>query len=686
MPSIEEFYNHFKKINECNNVENEPNFNTSTSNSLLNTPINEHEIAKCIDNLKNDKAASPNDKIINEYIKCTKCLMIPLYYKLFNAVFDTGFLPHSWLEGFIVPIFKNKGDPKDVNNYRPITILSCLGKLFTSILNMRLSEFLEKNNIINENQAGFRKGFSCADHIFTLHALIEIMKNSKRKLFCCFIDFTQAFDKVWRVGLWQKLLHNAIDGKFFSVIYNMYQHIKSSIQLNSKTSESFPSEIGVRQGENLSPLLFSLFLNDLHLYLNNRGAKGIELFMKDDASLWLKLLVMLYADDTVIVADTADDFQHSLDLFNDYCNNWHLNVNISKTKVVVFGTRGIYKKQFKLGPQTIENTQEYTYLGVTFSNNGSFLKARKHISQQANKALHMLYTKAKHADLPIDLIIKLFDHTIMPILTYCSDIFGFENTDILERIHTNFLRRITKVRRSTPISFIYGELGRYPINITIQSKMISFWLRLITGNKNKISFALYTYMLANSTIKFKWIETIKNILNCTGRPDLWLNQEHIKTTHIKKHIKQILIDQYKQSWTASLQNSNKGKIYYSFKTVLACEEYMYIHKLGKKQVIDLFQFRTANHNLTIETGRYDGTLLQDRVCPFCSSNSVGDEFHYLFYCRHFDNDRTRLIGTYIVSHHVANLKILSSTDTNFLKQLCKFINKIASTFKENTIS
>ena len=123
------------------------------------------------------------------------------YVLFFNIVFDRGIIPESWLEGIIHPIYKNNGDPKCPENYRPITILSCFGKLFTAVLSLRLNNFLQYHNVLEENQAGFRSGYSTADHIFTLHALTEILKNKNKKLYCSFIDFSKAFDSVWRVGL-----------------------------------------------------------------------------------------------------------------------------------------------------------------------------------------------------------------------------------------------------------------------------------------------------------------------------------------------------------------------------------------------------------------------------------------------------------------------------------------------------
>ena len=100
----------------------------------------------------------------------------------------------------------------------PITIISCFGKLFSSILNTRLNNFSDDFCLICENQGGFRKGYSTTDNLFILHILINIMKCKKKKLFYAFIDFAAAFDTVWRDGLWNKLLINQINGKMYNII------------------------------------------------------------------------------------------------------------------------------------------------------------------------------------------------------------------------------------------------------------------------------------------------------------------------------------------------------------------------------------------------------------------------------------------------------------------------------------
>ena len=151
------------------------NIDVTDDDEILNSSITEFEILKCLNSLKSNKC-SANDRIINKYLKCSSEKMIPVYISLFILVLDTGIIPDSWLEGIIRPIYKCSGDPQNTENYRPITILSCFGKLFTAILNLRLNNFLEHHNILEENQAGFRSGYSTIDHIFTLNALTELLK------------------------------------------------------------------------------------------------------------------------------------------------------------------------------------------------------------------------------------------------------------------------------------------------------------------------------------------------------------------------------------------------------------------------------------------------------------------------------------------------------------------------------
>ena len=110
---------------------------------------------------------------------------MPVYLKIFNIIYESGFVPEEWLIGLVKPIYKNKGDPTKPDNYRPITLLSCLGKVFTCILNHRLETFGNEINLLKENQAGFRKSYSTLDHVLTLQFLSNILLQRKKKNILC---------------------------------------------------------------------------------------------------------------------------------------------------------------------------------------------------------------------------------------------------------------------------------------------------------------------------------------------------------------------------------------------------------------------------------------------------------------------------------------------------------------------
>ena len=672
------------------------NIINENAQNCLNSPFTTTEIEKCIKLLKNNKAPGI-DHIINEYIKHTSTRMIHIYVDIFNIILNTGKIPTNWSKGIIIPIYKNKGDPKEPINYRPITLLSCIGKLFTCTLNNRLNNFLTENKILNENQAGFRKHYSTTDHIFTLNAIIEILRHHKKKLFCAYIDFSKAFDSVWRLGMWRKLLNSNIKGTFFLIIQNMYNNIKSCVQAvdepyesdkNSSTdkySDFFTCNIGVRQGENLSPVLFSLFLNDLETFLIDKHNSGIDLTsFTNEITPWLSIMVLLYADDTILISNDADKLQKSLDDFMDYCNQWKLKVNIDKTKIVIFGARKLNKYRFTLNKTNIEIVDAYKYLGIYFSSTGSFIKAKKHLAEQANKALHFLYTVINNMQLPIDLTLKLFDQTITPILTYSSEIWGYENVDIIQRVQNKFYRATLKLKKSTPSYMIMGELGKYPIDIIIKSKMIGYWLRLINGSHDKISYKIYQILLNIPNFTSKWVSKIMSILQETGNQYLWDHQNNLsinKPNGAVLSIKQNLIDQYFQQWHSSLQNSSKGKNYNSFKDNLTLENYLL--KLNKREYINMAHYRTNNFFLPIETGRWEGIDLLDRKCNLCNNNQIGDEYHYLLECPFFDQDRNKYIPQYYHRYPDALKYKQLMTDQNIilLKNTSNFMRIIMDKFK-----
>ena len=571
------FTDFFRNLNNDNLFCENNNHHNATNNineprpyHELDREIEENEILEAIDKLKNAKACGL-DSIANEYIKVTKNLLLSLYVKIFNIVYSHGVIPESWTSGVIKPIYKNKGPTNDPDNYRPITILSCLGKLFTSVLNSRITKYLNAYKLLGEEQLGFRASYSTIDGIFVLHSLRELLRTRNKKLFCAFIDLKKCFGSIWRDGLWLKLYNMNLGNKMMNVMMSIYNNVKSCISMythtpNGKTvcnmSEMFNCENGLREGENLSPLLFSIYVNDLHQYLNAKQCKGTQIVYHDanDIMYYMKMLLLMYADDTVLFATTKTDLQTSLNAYTEYCTQWKLKVNVVKTKIVCFGTNK--RPIFTLNREQVEVLDDFKYLGVVFNRNGRFFNAMRENINKARLAMFTLRKAFYDKHIPIDCQLDLIEKTIEPILLYGCEVWGFENTTIVEKYRLKIIKQILGLRQSTPSYMVYGESGTLPLLHTIHKRMISFWHRMITNNPDKLTHQLYKIMLSDSrteTTSYKWIKQIERILNDTGFTYMWLRQTPEPT--IIGHIKNTIHLQGIQNIYESCNNSDKGKRY-----------------------------------------------------------------------------------------------------------------------------
>ena len=257
--------------------------------------------------------------------------------------------------------------------------------------------------------------------------------HNRKKLYCCFIDYSKAFDLIDRITLWKKLIDVGIEGNVLRVIYNLYVNAKSCVKKGQNLSDFFHCNVGVRQGDNLSPLLFAMYINDLESYLKNHydGLPFINveidrLLGDDMIHLYLQLYILLYADDTIVLAESPSQLQCAIDSVRNYCAANFLKVNLTKTKIIVF-SRGKIRNIPELfyGNEKIEVVDDYVYLGVTINYNGSFTKAINKQVTQARKAMFSLVTKSRRLQLPVDLQLELFDKTVLPVLLYGCEVWYF---------------------------------------------------------------------------------------------------------------------------------------------------------------------------------------------------------------------------------------------------------------------
>ena len=197
--------------------------------------------------------------------------------RLFNKILQSGSLPISWGRALIVPLYKTKGSVNDPSNYRGIALLSCVSKVFTKILNNRLTNCAEDNDKMYEVQGGFTKGKSTIDQIFVFQSLVSKYVTKKRgRFYRVFVDFAKAFDSVPHLHLFYSLIQEVLHGRTICLLRNMYQKLNSCIQTSSgHITESFSCSKGTRQGCMSSPLMFVFYINELIKQAEANQCRGI---------------------------------------------------------------------------------------------------------------------------------------------------------------------------------------------------------------------------------------------------------------------------------------------------------------------------------------------------------------------------------------------------------------------------
>ena len=251
------------------------------------------------------------------------------------------------------------------------------------------------------------------------------------------------------------------------ILESIYKSVKACIKYNNKLSDFMKSDSGLKQGEPLSPILFMFFINDIITCIEPHAEDTISV---DDVVLFM----LLYADDAVIFAQSAESLQNMLSDIQDYCNTWHLTINTNKTKIMVFEKgRHSYPKIYLNGTE-LEVVTSFRYLGVELFKNANWARTQKHIAQHASRALYKLYNLFNQVTVPIREQLKLFDSLVGSILSYSAESWGHHEAPDIERVHTKFMRNILGVRKSTNISALYGELGRYPMKISRKIKLIRY--------------------------------------------------------------------------------------------------------------------------------------------------------------------------------------------------------------------
>ena len=590
---------------------------------------------KIIKSLKNGKSAFL-DGAINEVLKHSIREMSPVFSKFFNHIEVSATFPSVWKSNFLVPLHK-KGSQGDPDNYRGLAVGNNIGKLYTRCLNHKLKTFVEEKGILSPHQFGFRNDYRTSDAIFSLQAMTSYYKNHGNKpIFACFVDFSKAFDSVNRSALMYKLGQIGIRGPMLELFSDMYSSASYMIKSGGKFSIPLSSQVGVKQGCNLSPLLFNIFINDIH-----------NLFSTDCQPLSIndwKVSSLSFADDLVLLSESATGLKNCLSKLESYCIEWGLKVNPLKTKVVVFNknfTKNIKKLFFTIDGNPIEVTNSYCYLGVEVSNVGSFIKATETLYKKALKSLFSIYSSldVRSDEKNTRLFLKLFDSLVKPICTYGAEIWGpiaSNPKNYIDKFVNKFYRTLLGVPRNTSTAGIHAELGRFPIVVYIQQAMIKYWFRIISLPSDRLTSHCYWSLYNLQPQNDPWLNSIKNIINSSGMHFVWssqniLHQDPKYLLRLGRSICRTLEDVSLQNTSEKIYFETKLSLFRNCKQLNKLSNFLNIIK-GREKRSALSRIRLGTLDLELENGRKNKIPRLDRHCKICIARKVENEEHFILDC------------------------------------------------------
>lgn len=430
--------------------------------------ITRSEVFAAICKLKNTSPG--DDDISNKLIKNLPPNVVESLVSLFNVSLQSSTVPAAWKLGITCPILKPGKDPSDVKSSRPITMLSCIGKLMERVVQRRLELFLETNQRLNMYQMGFRRGRSTTEALALLYNEIEKSKHLKSYCIAVYLDLQSAFDSIWHAGLLCKLNSIKTPTYLLKWLCNYFVDRKIKVRLDTVQTSEKILKTGVPQGAVLSPILFNLMLSDL---------PSLD-----------KVKVVSYADDVTLVSsarsltEARTNMQEYLNVLQAWMKRWRLKINPQKSSFQIFtNKRTIPIVTLKVHSHNLRLVNEQRVLGVILDSPKLTLKPHfEKLVTECKRRLNVLRVLSSSSwGCSRQMLRRVYVAYIRSKMEYGSVLYINVKSTLLHKldlIQNEAIRCILGARRTSPILSLQVESVLPPLSIRFQHNFMKWFIRV----------------------------------------------------------------------------------------------------------------------------------------------------------------------------------------------------------------
>ena len=654
----------------------------------LDSPITDLEVFAAIRKLVLGKAPG-EDGILTDIIKTAADAVnnsklrgnnsvVSAITLLFNFVLDREVWPERWGSGVIFPLFKS-GSRLEPGNYRPITLLSAMGKLFGIIIDNRLTRFSEQIGMTSDEQGGFRPHRGTPDQVFLWREILASRRERKLPTYATFVDVRKAYDTVWREQAYVRIHDGGIKGKLWRQLQVMHSGLSRRVRHPIGVTESFHVKRGVAQGAVESPWVYSAFIDGLAKALHAAGL-GIMI-----AGQLVPLL--MYADDMVFLANSAAELAKMNKIASDFARKNRFQYNGSKSGVMVFNVNAVERRRARerrwiLFGDQVQVVDEYVYLGtVTVNAEGSW---SKHLMTAVNKARkrseELLWLFRQDVGFRPRTAVTLWQAMVRPVLEYACEIWNGQVPEYAmnaaEGVQMSFLRGTLGLHSKgsgVPDEVVRAETGTEPLRSRWSKLQLGYWRRVFTAPPARLlrvvaSFRHRERMEGEGGIGSRgWMRAVQENLMQHSLGDYWLRpamMDNISLCDWRATVYEAVDEAFNRARAARLEGMTSAKDYVMIKnwdvnvaeySVMSGEEGKLGQYVPESYLDDRNNLKGTRLKLLCRTNSLPvmnriGREVRPpwpqahRLCLMCDHQVVEDVPHFVMDCPAYARHRARLFA------------------------------------------